>query len=65
MPVKKILGHLIDCRRATRLVSLMQEKPLGPVDRVLLRLHLAWCAACARFDGQLRFLREAMQRYRG
>ena len=62
--LKRILGHLINCKHATRLVSRMQEAPLGRVDRLLLKLHLAWCAACLRFEVQTRFLRRAMQKYR-
>ena len=64
MLLKKILGHLINCKRAARLVSRMQEQPLGPANRFVLKLHLAWCGACARFELQLRFLRRAMQKYR-
>ena len=29
-----------------------------------IRLHLLWCEACKRFEQQLHFLHEAMQRYR-
>jgi hypothetical protein len=64
MSLKRILGHLINCKRATRLVSRMQERPLGRIDRLLLKLHLAWCVACLRFESQMRFLRHAMQKYR-
>ncbi len=64
MLLKKILGHLINCKHATRLVSRDQDESLGRVDRLLLKLHLAWCAACLRFDTHTRFLREAMQKYR-
>lgn len=64
MSLRQILGHLINCKRATRLVSRMQERPLGRIDRTLLTLHLAWCEMCQRFDAQMRFLRHAMQKYR-
>ena len=64
MPLARILGHLIHCKRASHLVSRMQEAPLGPVDRLLLRLHLAYCVACLRFAAQAQFLRRAMQKYR-
>ena len=64
MPLARILGHLIHCKQATHLVSRMQDAPLGPMDRLLLRLHLACCAACLRFATQAQFLRRAMQKYR-
>jgi hypothetical protein len=62
--VKRALGHLITCKHATHLVSEMQERELGALDRLLLRLHLAWCKACEHFERQLRFLHEAMGKYR-
>jgi len=64
MALKRFLGHLINCKQATRLVSKRQDRELGPLDRILLRLHLAWCEACLRFDKQMRFLRKAMRKYR-
>lgn len=63
MSIKRALGHLITCKYATHLVSDREERPLGVVDRVLLKLHLAWCIACRRFERQMRFLREAMGKY--
>jgi hypothetical protein len=66
MPIwlKRVLGHLILCKDVTRLVSQMQERNLGPIERVRLKLHLDWCVACANFAKQMRFLRKAMQKYR-
>jgi hypothetical protein len=64
MQLRRILGHLITCKRAAQLVSQEQDHVLGPVNGLLLRLHLAWCVACLRFQTQARFLRRAMQRYR-
>ncbi len=64
MWLRRALGHLILCRDVTRLVSQMQDRKLGPIDRLRLRLHLDWCQACARFTKQVRFLRHAMHKYR-
>lgn len=63
-PVSRLLGHLIVCKDATRLVSQLQERPISGFERAKLRWHLAVCAACARFERQIVFLREAMRRYR-
>jgi Putative zinc-finger len=63
--VKRALGHLILCKDVSRLVSQMQERDLGPVERLRLKLHLDWCTACADFERQMHFLSEAMRRYRG
>jgi hypothetical protein len=62
--IGRALGHLISCKRATRLVSQAQDRPLVRWEGTLLRLHLAACAGCTRFAEQIRFLRAAMTRYR-
>jgi hypothetical protein len=62
--IRKALGHVISCRGVSRLVSRMQDEDLPAWQRFRLRAHLAICDACARFEGQLRFLRLAMRRYR-
>jgi len=63
-PFSRLLGHLIACRDVTRLVSRLQESEVSGFERARLRWHLAACAACARFERQIVFLREAMRRYR-
>ncbi len=58
------LTHFLSCREATRLVSQMQDTPVPLLQRIKLRLHLAICDGCTRFDRQMRFLRAAMRTYR-
>ncbi len=58
------LGQRLSCRDASRLISQGQDRSLPWFQALTLRMHLRLCALCARFDVQLRFLREAMQRYR-
>ena len=62
--IRKALGHMISCKDASRLVSRREDATLGFWDRLTLRLHLSVCAACTRFERQIRFLRTAMQKYR-
>ena len=62
-PIRKALGHVIKCKDASRLVSQQQDAALSPWQRISLRLHLSVCAACARFEQQVRFLRTAMRKY--
>jgi len=62
--LRKALGHVISCKDASRLVSRREDARLGTWDRITLRLHLAVCAACTRFEQQIRFLRAAMRKYR-
>jgi hypothetical protein len=63
-PVSRLLGHFVDCRHATRMISQLQERPASGWEAVRLRWHLSVCAACTRFEKQVAFLREAMRRYR-
>ncbi len=63
MLIRKALGHIIRCKDASRLVSQQQDGKLTPWQRLTLRLHLSVCAACARFERQISFLRTAMRKY--
>ena len=62
--IRKALGHMINCKDASRLVSAREDARLGFWQRLTLRLHLSVCDACTRFERQLRFLRAAMRKYR-
>jgi len=55
---------MINCRKATRLLSRAADAELPWIERALLRLHLAACDACTRFSQQLQFVRAALARYR-
>ena len=61
--IRKALGHIIKCKDASRLVSQQQDAQLTYWQRLTLRLHLSVCAACTRFQQQVRFLRTAMRKY--
>jgi hypothetical protein len=63
--IRKALGHIISCKDASRLVSRQEDGPLTAWQRMTLRLHLSVCAACTRFERQIRFLRTAMRKYTG
>ena len=52
------------CKEAAALMVAQQDRPLGMADRVALRLHLAACEACPRFERQLSSLRTAFGRWR-
>ena len=54
----------LDCREASRLMSLAFERALDEGERIALRRHLDECLMCVNFEAQLRFLREAARRYR-
>ena len=58
------LGPLISCKDASRAISQMQDGSVSLPLYLRIRLHLLWCEACKRFEQQMRFLHQAMRRYR-
>lgn len=53
---------MLTCKEVTRIASEGLDRPLGPGERLALRLHLALCRGCANVVTQMRFLREAVAR---
>ncbi len=51
----------LTCREATQIVSQGLDRQLGFGERVALRLHLAFCDGCTRFNRQMDFLRRAIR----
>ena len=49
------------CREAAPLISQRMDRPLARVDGTAVRLHLAVCASCRRYRGQLGFLRRLLE----
>ena len=41
-----------------------EDRALGLADRLALRLHLAVCAACPRFERQMLHMRNSMKQWR-
>ena len=52
------------CKEVAALLVAREDRPLPPLERVALRLHLAVCNACPRFERQLLTMRNALQRWR-
>jgi hypothetical protein len=53
----------VNCRQASRLLSLACERPLDANERSALRRHLDACFMCANFEAQLEFLHKASRRF--
>jgi predicted anti-sigma-YlaC factor YlaD len=49
------------CRDAAPLISQAMDRPLDPVDRAAVGLHLAVCPPCRRYRGQLLFVRRLLE----
>lgn len=54
---------MLSCREVTRLVSDSHERRLGLQERMSLRMHLAMCSACSKFEQQMATVREALHRF--
>jgi hypothetical protein len=54
----------VDCRQASRLLSIAYERELDRGEAESLQYHLGRCLMCRNFDSQLKFLRKASERFR-
>jgi Putative zinc-finger len=52
------------CKQAAALLVAREDRLLALPDRIALRLHLAACSACPRFESQLLSMRSAMHHWR-
>ena len=53
----------VDCRRASRLLSLACERELEPKELQALKRHIDACLMCRNFSTQLDFMRKAARKY--
>ncbi len=52
------------CREAAALMVAREDRKLPVSDQLALRLHLAICKACPRFERQMLLLRNSMKQWR-
>jgi hypothetical protein len=52
------------CKEVAALLVAREDRELPAVERVALRLHLAACKACPKFERQLITMRNAMRQWR-
>lgn len=55
---------MINCRRASVLLSQREDAPLGRADALKLRVHLALCGMCRNAARQFAAIRLAIQHLR-
>ena len=53
----------VNCKQASRLISLGLDKELPLAERTALRFHLALCDACNKLKLQFQFMRQALAAY--
>ena len=56
---------MLNCKETTRLISQSLDTTLPMTTRLSLRLHLAMCKFCSRYDKQLHFIQNIMHHYAG
>jgi len=54
----------LNCRQASRLLSLACERPLDANELRALKVHLDECLMCTNLEAQLRFLHKAAEVFR-
>jgi hypothetical protein len=52
------------CREVAALLVAREDRALGLADRFALRMHMAICDACPRFERQMLSLRNSLQQWR-
>jgi len=53
-----------NCREVTALVLAGEDRRLGTVERLAVRVHMLVCEACPKFTRQVALMRRAMPRWR-
>lgn len=54
---------MLNCQKATRLISESQERRLSVQENLTLKMHLMMCTGCKNFSLQVPFLSQAMRAY--
>jgi hypothetical protein len=54
-----------NCKEVTALVIAREDRDLPWAERAALRVHMAMCQACPRFERQVLTMRNAMKQWRG
>ena len=52
------------CKEATALMVAREDRALPWLERLALRMHLAACRACPKFERQMLTMRYAMRQWR-
>ena len=58
------MADSVNCREASRLLSIAYERRLTAAELQSLQAHLDKCFMCRNFDSQLKFLHQASEKFR-
>ena len=65
MKMRTKLPLMRTCKEVTALVIAREDRALPVFERLALRMHMAICNACPRFERQVLTMRNAMKQWRG
>jgi hypothetical protein len=54
---------MLNCYRATELISAAQDRPLTMQERISLFLHLRICTGCKNFNNHMKILRISAKKF--
>lgn len=54
---------MMNCVKATRLISESQERALSLTEKISLKMHVMMCSGCKNFSLQVPFLSQVMKAY--
>lgn len=63
-PLLRKLPLMRTCKEVTALVVAREDRCLGVQEQWALRMHMAMCKACPRFERQMLTMRNAMKQWR-
>jgi hypothetical protein len=63
-PLLRKLPLMRTCKEVTALVVAQEDRALGALEQAALRMHMAMCKACPRFERQILTMRNAMKQWR-
>ena len=59
--LSSLIFRFVQCEHTMRLLSRAMDEPIGFLQRSAIRLHCFVCPGCARYRGQLPWLRSALR----
>ncbi len=54
---------MLNCKEATKLMTLGMDRKLGTGQKLSLRFHLMMCGGCRNFSKQMDFLRQGVRKF--
>jgi hypothetical protein len=62
---KQLMAALMrTCREVAAILVAREDRALSLADRLALRIHMALCDTCPKFERQILILRNSMQQWR-